>query len=170
MTLAVTGHRPDKLGGYNAEVHNALTGFAATTLALTRPSGVISGMALGWDYAVAVACVRLGIPFVAAIPFEGQESRWPAAAQRDYQMLIKCASYVHVVSERDAVAEAGIVWAMHKRNEWMVDNSTKLLALWNGDRSGGTYHCVEYARLGRREIENVWPLWDEYWGSGKYLI
>lgn len=160
MIVAGTGHRPDKLGGYLAQTQRALERFALLMLPLVKPSGVISGMAQGWDQALAVACVRLGIPFVAAIPFEGQESRWPRPTQENYRRLLQCASYVHVVNERDAVAEGGVPWAMQKRNEWMVDNSTKLLALWNGDRSGGTFNCIEYARLGRREIVNVWPQWD----------
>ena len=42
-----------------------------------RPDAVISGMALGWDQAVARATADLGIPWVAAITFEGQESKWP---------------------------------------------------------------------------------------------
>lgn len=170
MIVAATGHRPDKLGGWTKDVHNALCDFALRTLALQRPSGVISGMALGWDHAVAVACVRLGIPFVAAIPFEGQESRWPKTAQNDYQKLLLCASSVHVVCDRQQVEDGGVVWALQERNCWMVDNSAGLLALWNGDRKGGTFNCVQYAREGKRTIKNVWPEWSEYWEGGHWLI
>jgi hypothetical protein len=35
-------------------------------------------MARGWDLALAKAAVELGLPLFAAIPFVGQESRWPA--------------------------------------------------------------------------------------------
>lgn len=161
MIVGVTGHRPHKLGGWNRGVHDALGAFALDLLQHERPQGVITGMALGWDQAVAVACVRLGIPFVAAVPFEGQESRWNDQQQGDYEKLLLCASQVQIVSEREAVAEAGIPWAMQKRNEWIVDNSLRLLALWDGS-SGGTANCVSYARYGRREIKNVWPEWAEW--------
>ena len=50
---------------------------------------------------------------------------------------------------------------MQKRNEWIVDNSLRLLALWDGSK-GGTANCVTYARYGRREIKNVWPEWSEW--------
>lgn len=170
MIIAGTGHRPDKLGGHTFEAQLALDRFAVRVLTRLRPSGVISGMALGWDQSVAIACVRTGIPFVAAIPFEGQESRWPLRSQDRYHDILKCASQVHVVSAREAVTEAGVPWALQKRNEWMVDHSGKLLALWNGDRSGGTFNCVEYARLGRRDIVNVWADWERWWDYGEYLI
>ena len=161
MIVGVTGHRPHKLGGWNRGIHDALGAFALDPLQSERPQGVITGMALGWDQAVAVACVRLGIPFVAAVPFEGQESRWNDQQQGDYQKLLLCASQVQIVSERDAVEEAGVVWAMQKRNEWIVDNSLRLLALWDGS-AGGTANCVNYARYGRREIKNVWPEWEDW--------
>lgn len=176
MILAGTGHRPDKLGGYSLTLEVALTDFAGRVLARQRPVGVISGMALGWDQALAVAAVRLGIPFVAAIPFEGQESRWPTLAQMHYSWLLKAASHVHVVTPKNSLTDEWqglqppIAWAMQRRNEWMVDNSTALLALWNGDRKGGTFNCIQYAREGCREITNVWPEWDAWWDSGSYLI
>lgn len=162
MILAVTGHRPQKLGGWNRGIHDGLGAFAMAVLADRRPSGVITGMALGWDQAVAVACVRLGIPFVAAVPFEGQESRWNDQQQGDYEKLLLCASQVHIVCERHQVEDAGVPWAMQERNCWMVDNSSGLLALWDGSK-GGTGNCVRYAKEGRREIENVWPEWQEWW-------
>jgi hypothetical protein len=170
MIVAATGHRPDKLGGYNQTAFNALADFALRRISLLRPSGAIVGMAQGWDTAVAVACTRLCLPWVAAIPFEGQESRWDERAQNDYQKLLLCASQVYVVNDREVVEEVGVPWALQKRNEWMVDNSAGVLALWNGDRSGGTFNCVEYAKLGRRQIINVWPEWEAYWEGGMYLV
>lgn len=169
MTLAVTGHRPHKLGGWNLGIHNALIAFATDRLQRDDPAGVITGMALGWDQAVAVACVRLGIPFVAAVPFEGQESRWNEQQQGDYQKLLLCASAVHVVVDRETLeawsdmhsVKLAVLRAMQERNCWMVDNSTRLLALWNGEK-GGTGNCVRYAKEGKRQIENVWPEWAEW--------
>jgi uncharacterized phage-like protein YoqJ len=170
MILAGTGHRPDKLGGYGRELQAALTGFATVVLTHRRPSGVISGMALGWDQALAIAAIRAGIPFVAAIPFEGQEKRWPSDARAVYSALLAAASAVHIVCERWEVEGEGIPWAMQERNKWMVDNSGGVLALWNGDRKGGTFNCVQYAKEGRREIINVWADWTEWWESGAYLV
>ena len=99
---------------------------------------------------------------MAAVPFEGQDSQWGDRARNDYEKLLLCASTVHVVCERDVFEEVGPAWCMQKRNEWMVDNSGGVLALWNGDRSGGTFNCLEYAKLGRRQIKNLWAEWDAY--------
>jgi uncharacterized phage-like protein YoqJ len=131
---------------------------------------VIVGMAQGWDQAVAIACTRLCLPWVAAVPFEGQESRWDQRAQDDYDKLLLCASQVHIVCDRETVAEIGVPAALQVRNEWMVDNSQGLIALWNGDRSGGTFNCLQYAKAGNRAITNVWPEWERWWEYGEYLI
>lgn len=170
MIVCATGHRPDKLGGYNSAVTLALNEFAVRSVQSIKPDGMIVGMALGWDMAVAVACVRCGIPFTAAIPFEGQESRWPKEKQQDYKNLLKAASFVHVVCHKDQITESGIPWAMQARNEWMVDNSKGVLALWNGDRTGGTANCIKYAKEGARAITNVWPAWEDWFDRGMYLI
>lgn len=170
MIYAGTGHRPNKLGGYSAELDLALTKFARRQLIQTKPTGVISGMALGWDQALAVAAVQTGIGFVAAIPFHGQEKRWPAASQRAYERLLSAASMVYAVCSPEQVGDAGVSWAMQERNCWMVDNSQGVIALWNGERSGGTYNCVQYAKAGKRQIVNVWPAWEEWWEYGGYLV
>lgn len=99
-------------------------------------------------YSLARACVKLDIPFLAAVPCYGQETRWRDEDITRYKRLLKKASkvvYVHKGNYNPSV--------MQKRNVWMVDNSTKLLALWNGDTSGGTYNCIEYAKKKKRKIE-----------------
>ena len=75
MIIAATGHRPDKLGGYGSIVADRLFHLAYETLEELAPTLVISGMALGWDMAVAEAAFCLDIPFHAYRPFEGQESQ-----------------------------------------------------------------------------------------------
>lgn len=163
MIICATGHRPNRLGGYdNLPI---IDEFAMRILSTRkRPSGLISGMAQGWDQSIAVACVRLGIPFVAAVPFEGQEKRWPDATRRTYNQLLSAASQVHVVA-KDYSDSAYLL-----RDRWMVDNSQAVLALWNGDRASGTGATVAYAREGNRPIENVWPEWQAWYEFGGYLV
>lgn len=50
---------------------------------------VCTGMALGVDQDIACVCIQAEVPFVACVPFEGQEARWPADAQRDYKSDIE---------------------------------------------------------------------------------
>jgi len=46
---------------------------------------------------------------------------------------------------------------MQKRNEWMVDNCDLLIAVWNEDKSGGTYNCIQYAKSVNKEVIYVNP-------------
>lgn len=70
-----TGHRPDKLGGYSNEVTQKLIRVCRFGLEKLQPSLVISGMALGYDQALAEAAIELKIPFHAYCPCYGQDSK-----------------------------------------------------------------------------------------------
>lgn len=148
--LAMTGHRPDKLGGYDlrsayaCRVRDAIR----NSLNMIGDLGfVISGMALGVDQMAAEICIELGIPFVAAVPHEGQELMWPEAAQRHYHDLLSQSEKVFIISPGGYSAKK-----MRKRNEWMVDCCDILLAVWDGT-TGGTSNCIKYA--GRKDTCQV---------------
>lgn len=155
MILAGTGHRPDKLGGYDTETTNRLTAVARAYLQSNRPDKVITGMALGWDQALGWAAHHEGIPFIAAVPFEGQESRWRSLDQEWWKALLQNAEEVVYTSEPGYA-----VWKMQHRNKWMVDHADHVLALWDGS-DGGTANCVRYAQRVGKPITN---LWSEYNG------
>ncbi|MCK1668664.1 SLOG family protein [Bradyrhizobium sp. 153] len=150
MIIAATGHRPNKLGGYGDDVRKKLRTVARNYLGLSLASEVISGMALGWDQAFAEAAIQLGIPFTAAVPFEGQDAMWPAASRAHYGVLLSRAADIHVVSPPGYSAHK-----MQARNAWMCDNANRLCALWDGT-TGGTWNCIEYASALGLPIDNVW--------------
>ncbi len=54
-------------------------------------------------------------------------------------------------------ASQAIEW-LNARNERMVDDGDKILALHNGSR-GGTWNCIHYAEKMARPIHNAWPAW-----------
>lgn len=147
--IAGTGHRLNKLVAHASR--SELSGFAVMVLTSKfKPTRVISGMALGWDMALAEAALGLGIPLVAAVPFKGQESVWPQDAQRRYAALLGLAAEVVYVCKPGYEA-----WKYQRRNEWMTDRCDVLLALWNGT-PGGTANCVRYAQKKGKKIVNVW--------------
>lgn len=158
MILAATGHRPPKLGGYSSAAEERLNAFALLQLEARKPEQIVTGMAQGWDQAIAQAARALKIPYIAAVPFAGQEAPWPLAAQEKYRTLLQNASEVHVISPGGYEA-----WKLQKRNEWMVRRCNLLLALWDGSK-GGTGNCMRYA-LDRIDkgidiiIENTWSEW-----------
>lgn len=159
MIVAGTGHRPDKLGGYTLQVRLALGGLATEYLHQHQPDKVISGMALGWDQALAGAAVALGIPFIAAVPFPGQHKRWPAEAQERYERLLSAAESVHrICASEQFLSQRQVNDFMRYRNQWMVDNCDRVVALWNGSW-GGTMGTVDYARSKGVPIDNLWNRW-----------
>lgn len=162
MIFSVTGPRPIRLGGYYTSIMRKLDDFARieierqVRLAKQQDEsvGVLVGMAIGFDQAVARACEFWNVNFAAVVPFEGQESRWPAATQKEYRRLLKRAKKVIIVSPGGFSVEK-----MRERNHYMVDNSQHLLAMLGGWKTGGTWECVEYAKKVGREYTNVWDDW-----------
>lgn len=153
MIIAGTGHRPDKLGGYGEITAKKALDVASQYLEQNKPDVVISGMALGWDQALAVAAIMQKIEIWAYIPFMGQEAVWPPKAKELYAWIHDHCNYVHFVCDPGYAA-----WKMQKRNELMVDHADRVVALWNGT-SGGTANCIAYAQKKHKPIIN---LWDEY--------
>lgn len=154
MILSATGHRPDKLGGYSPKVSDAIFCTAFHGLQSIAPSEVITGMAIGWDMAVAEAAYLLGIPFKAYVPFEGQESKWPRASQTLYGNLLYKAAEVVICCDG---GYAG--WKMQRRNTMMMDDGDEVFALYNGDETGGTHNAIVYANGKGMKIHNQWEQW-----------
>jgi uncharacterized phage-like protein YoqJ len=150
MIIAGTGHRPDKLGGYSPHIAKRLIDLASDALRTNQPSTVISGMALGWDMALAEAAINLDIPLHAYIPFDGQEMVWPMTSKLFYRSLLKKAQLVKICSP-GGFSRA----AMQHRNVCMVNDCDKLLALWDGS-NGGTANCLVYATSIKKPYINLW--------------
>jgi len=150
MIVAGTGHRPDKLGGYTQDNFERLVTIAEKGLRGLKATKVISGMALGWDQALAQAAINLSIPFIAAIPFTNQDKFWNEASQAYNKLLLSKAIEIVNVSGMDDYK----VEYMQKRNEWMVDNCDVLLSMFDGS-SGGTKNCVDYAIKKDKRMVNL---------------
>lgn len=144
MILFGTGHRPDKLGGWderNSSLALAVKAAVEKKLLELHPELVISGMALGFDMWLAEACIKLSIPFDAYVPFEGQDSVWPMFSRTRYKSILYEARRTVVVSSGGYAA-----WKMQTRNQRMVDDADQGLACYDGTK-GGTRNCVTYAQL-----------------------
>ncbi len=167
MIIAGTGHRPNKLyKTYNGERY-----IIDTIKSIIPTLGVdqgISGMALGFDTALAKVFTELGIPWTAACPFEGQESKWPQSSQAEYRFLLKCATKVVFVDKLNGEPEGYSPTKMQQRNEYMCDNADAILALWDGTK-GGTGNCISYANRIGKTVINLWPKYIEIVGPGTDL-
>lgn len=147
MKIMITGHRPQKLGGFGssptqiaikAKLHEILT--RAIKKYGKENIEIISGMALGVDQWWCEAAQELGLDVAAYIPFPGQESNWPESSKRHYVALLSKCKRVKVCCQGSYSARK-----MQIRNEVMVDNADVCVAIWDGS-SGGTGNCVHYIR------------------------
>lgn len=152
LKIAVTGHRPDKLGGFNnVEGFKAIRRNMKEILGSYDPKDItaISGGALGIDQFWIEVALHLSIPVIAALPFKGYDAKWPIASRRIYTNLLASCKEVKYIC--DAGYEPS---KLQRRNEWMVNNCDLLVAYWNGT-PGGTANCVRYAESITKEILKV---------------
>lgn len=155
--LAGTGHRPDKIiykgqNAYNSKVFNILSDFIEEHLKVLNPTLVITGMALGFDQALAMACINSNIKFHAYIPCPNQDLKWTKDSKILYKNLLEKAEKQVIISKEYTVN------CMQKRNEHMVDATDKILALFNGSK-GGTYNCIQYTN---KPLINLWESWGKF--------
>jgi uncharacterized phage-like protein YoqJ len=154
MIIAGTGHRLDKLGGYGKDIADFTYAVASEYLEHNKPDVVISGMAIGWDQALAIAAHKLGIEWWAYVPFPGQEKRWPQLSQQLYNQLLSAAHNVVYIQPHYHPG------AFQQRNVLMVDHCDEVVALWNGEKKGGTYNCLEYAEKKFKPVTNLWSRYE----------
>jgi ribA/ribD-fused uncharacterized protein len=156
LAVAFTGHRPNKIGGYDANspkrqwVKQQIRQELAK-LEVTHPEGlsVITGGAIGVDQDAALIAADMGIPYIVIAPCKGQDAMWPADAKRQYKEILENAAYVEYVSEKTYNEDKG---CMNRRNIVMVDSCDVLIAVYDGSE-GGTAHAVNYAK--KREVEII---------------
>jgi len=166
LTICGSGHRPNKLGtakhsGYSPVIEDAMVHtLRKARRQLREDHGIhigrlISGMALGWDTAIARFAVEEGLLWTAAVPFKGQEKMWPQASQTRYHDLLSQADEVVVVSEGGYSPAK-----MQVRNIWMADHSQFALVLHDGT-PGGTGNFVKYVQDEKKPWLNVWDLFED---------
>ena len=145
MILGVTGHRK--------MIHDDLTVTQAikTQLLFRQPETVITGVAIGYDTVVALACIDLNIPFIAAIPFEGQHLKWSTTQQITYSYIISRAKEA-IWTDNEGYA----AWKYIKRDKWIVEHSDSILAYYDHRKEGGTFETIKYAIKQSKEVINIY--------------
>ncbi len=159
-TCCFTGHRPQKLGyGENSiqcdELKNKLSELIRELIEKEGVTHFISGVALGVDTYAAEIVLSLKAQYTyitleCAIPCETQAIRWNER-DRDiyYDILSKC-------DKETLLQQKYTADCMQRRNEYMVDNSDFVIAVWNGQPSG-TGNAFKYARKSNKRILLVEP-------------
>lgn len=157
MAIAFTGHRPEKIGGYDPtspmrqRVYDTLQNLIKAAIESAPASAgwtrlnFISGMAQGVDQIAAELVLQEKqadprIHLIAAVPCRDQERLWPSETQQRYRELLQQCDNVVMVTNAPYTFEC-----MHIRNRWMVDHADFMIAVWDGVQQRGTAHCVAYA-------------------------
>ena len=140
---AFTGHRPEKFTGSEGKIIVELR--KEILKAIDDGYKVfLTGMSRGVDLWAADIVIELrrynkDLKLMCIIPFEGMEDRWPVDWKKHYYLVRKQADWVQVLSDRYSPD------VYQNRNQWLVNHSSRLIAVFNGDPSG-TRNTIQYAR------------------------
>ena len=152
ITVSFTGHR-----SYRGEAARQ-TDLTVRHLAGEGMRQFLCGMAMGFDMAAAESVLRMralltdsDIRLIAAVPFRGQAARFPAAERIRYERILAAADEVAVLSEHYSPE------CYARRNDWLIDNSSVVVAWYDGSAAGGTHYTVSRARRLSRRIVNLRP-------------
>lgn len=159
-SCCLTGHRPsgfpwDYQDKKSEEYKNYISSLEKKIITLIEEYGCvhfISGMAIGADTDFAKLCLDLRdreyphITVEGAIPCPNQEAKWTDADKKEYKKLLKRLDKVTTVSNTFTYS------CYQKRNEYMIDNSDCIIAVWNGEQKGGTYNSICYAKRTKKLI------------------
>ena len=163
--VTVTGHRPKYFkNGYSLETSKLLYNIFYNWLSVNTIDALVSGAALGVDIEAIQAAVDLNIPFIAGIPFRNQDAKWQPKNQKKYKELLNYAKQVVYIDElTDSQylvknSKPGLFnpYKLLLRNNWMIDQCTEVLALFNEKPEGGTYQAVKYAESKGLTVTNLW--------------
>lgn len=181
MNMAFTGHRPQKLGGFDETNETAC--YIKHTLAATIRHAYdrgyrafICGGALGVDTWAAEAVIALRdkedtypeMRLIVAVPCTQQDCKWPSASQGRYRSILQNANQVALVPIRLCMDYSSYmfhhttnthpynVYCMQERNIWMVNHANCVVAVWDGT-PGGTNNCIKYAKDQGKLVLRIHP-------------
>lgn len=137
-TVSVTGHRVLREGFDKEKVKSVFL----ERIRLGYDTFLI-GMAVGFDtvcFQVLEEIRRLlPIKIIACIPCEHQDQKFSYLQKKEYQRMLE------VADEKILVSKDYTPYCMQKRNMFMVDNSSLLIAYLR-ESNGGAKNTVEYAK------------------------
>lgn len=154
---AFTGHRPHKFPWKYDEANSRCVALKAklteqiTKLAENGVTDFYSGGADGVDCWASLIVLELrqknpALKLHLILPHEGQADRWSEPAQERYHWILEQADSVEYVSHEYYEG------CMLDRNHRLVEAAEVLLAVYNGERRGGTAATVRYAQKRGKKI------------------
>ena len=162
MYCCFTGHRPESLKWLLNEHSDRV--IALKQVLADAIEGAINegfcdfycGMARGIDTFAAEEVIRKmpdypDLRLHAVLPCPEQHLPWSEQDRKRFQSNLEYASSKTIISPLYTKT------CMLSRNRFMVDNSERLIAVWNGFFKGGTAYTVRYAKNEQKEIYLIRP-------------
>lgn len=134
--VAVIGHKPPALGGYEpnpvtAAVRSRLKQLLLGLKAMNPEIEVLTGLGLGAEQLAAQAAIDADVGFVAVLAFPDPELRWPQDARALYRSLLESAVRVELVSNSAPKSPREAASAFARRDAWLKEHSSQLIAVWD---------------------------------------
>ncbi len=161
-TLCFTGHRSQKLPwGFNEEDERCITMKQNLYLEIEKSilqgyKTFLCGMALGFDMICAEIVLNFkkkykDIKLVGAIPCKNQDCKWNIKQKSRYRKILNQLDAIRCIYKKYNGPNC-----MNERNKFMVNNSSKMIALYNGI-DGGTKKTINYAKKQGLKIVIIKP-------------
>lgn len=158
--IALTGHRPPKLGGYDMSNPLAMgvrRRLRDLILSVSEKDAVqfVGGCAQGADTLWADEVLALGRALHLAMPYPSFGSNWPTPARVALRNQMAWAAVTYVSNDPEPESPRYIyAQLLQKRNIWMVDHCNVLVVVWDGS-PGGTANTVHYAEQQGKPVFRV---------------
>jgi uncharacterized phage-like protein YoqJ len=138
-----TGHRASKLDESETQVRKWLEDRIDEAVADGKTT-FLTGMGMGVDlWAAEIVLARKktndALRLIAVTPYLSFDARWKEEWKKRYTEVWKAADY------RVTMADRYDENALERRNRWLVDHSSLVIAFYNGE-AGSTKRTVDYAR------------------------
>ncbi len=156
-TLCFTGHRPEKLpgNGDNSGEIKIIKSILYKEIVVAADEGYdtfITGMQRGIDLWAGEIVLSLAasrpLKIVAALPYRGIGDNFKGADKWTFGRIMSAASETVILSDEYTRA------CMQQRNRFMVDNSSRLIAVIGNTRSG-TGQTLRYAQSCGLDIRRI---------------
>ena len=153
MRMALTGHRPERLGYPDIDFTvysqwRPIIDWLKEQIKKENVTDAYCGMANGCDIAYGIAVVEL------------KEEKLPIKLH----CVLPCKNYNNKISWHRILKSAADEWIElseefykgcdNARDQYMVDHSDKIFAIWDGNKSGGVWSTIRKAQ--KRGIDVVY--------------
>lgn len=153
MKIALTGHRPDRLGYpeldfYVSSEWRKIINWLKDKIIEENVTDVYCGMATGCDIAYGIAAIELKNEMVpvklhCVLPCKNYNSKIA------WHKILKAGA-----DEWIELADEFYKGCDNVRDQYMVDHSDKIFAIWDGNKTGGVWSTIRKAQ--KKELDIIY--------------